>query len=91
MVVSYDDWASSGSRTISSRRPTSVTTSLQRPKQMPDGTVRSRSPARQRSRDRFLLFPVAFASLGSNLKTTSIFFNDKWDQSALHLQPRRPL
>jgi outer membrane receptor protein involved in Fe transport len=50
------------------------------PKQMPDGTVQiALAGAANGSRDRFLYFPVAFASLGSNLKTSSVFINDKWD------------
>ena len=49
------------------------------PVQNPDGTVSITIKGSPTTGDRFVYFPIAFASLGSNLKTSSVFVNDKWD------------
>jgi len=76
MVVGYDDWAeqrlSNNFQSPTDFRYNAQTTP---PKQLPDGTVQIALGAN----DRFIWFPIALSSLGSNLKTTSAFFNDKWD------------
>jgi len=81
MVVGYDNWAEQRlSNNFQSPTDFRFDTRVNAPKQMPDGTVQiALKGSANGSADRFLYFPVAFASLGSNLKTTSIFFNDKWD------------
>lgn len=76
MVVGYDDWAeqrlSNNFQSPTDFRFQNQTNAL---KQMPDGTVQlSLGPS-----DRWVWFPIALSSLGSNLKTTSEFINDKWD------------
>jgi len=76
VVIGYDDWAE---QRLSNnfQSPTDFRYDIRTnvPKQLADGTVQiSLGPS-----DRFVWFPVAFASLGSNLKTTSEFINDKWD------------
>ena len=81
MVVGYDDWHElRASNNYQSPTDFRFDSRFNEPKQMPDGTVQiALSGAANGSRDRFLYFPVALASLGSDLQTTSIFFNDKWD------------
>ncbi len=81
MVLGYDNWAEQRlSNNYQSPTDFRYDTRFNAPKQMPDGTLQiALAGAANGSRDRFLYFPVAFASLGSNLKTTGIFFNDKWD------------
>jgi hypothetical protein len=76
MVVGYDNWAEQRlSNNFQSPTDFRFDARSSLPKQMPDGTVQiTLGPA-----DRFTWFPIAFSSLGSNLKTTSAFFNDKWD------------
>jgi outer membrane receptor protein involved in Fe transport len=76
LVVGYDDWAE---QRLSNnfQSPTDFRFDVRSGvlKQLPDGTVQTTlGPT-----DRFVWFPVALASLGSNLKTTSEFINDKWD------------
>lgn len=76
MVVGYDDWAE---QRLSNnfQSPTDFRFDVRSgvPKQLADGTVQiTLGPT-----DRFVWFPIALSSLGSNLKTTSEFFNDKWD------------
>ena len=78
IVAGYDDWAeqrlSNNYQSPTDFRFQNQTNPL---KQLPDGTVQlSLGPS-----DRWVWFPIALSSLGSNLKTTSIFFNDKWDLS----------
>lgn len=81
MVVGYDDWAEQRlSNNYQSPTDFRYDSRVNAPKQMPDGTVQiALKGSANGTADRFLYFPVGFASLGSNLKTTSIFFNDKWD------------
>jgi hypothetical protein len=77
MVVGYDNWAEQRlSNNFQSPTDFRYDVRSNVPKQMPDGTVQI---ALKGGADRFIWFPVAFASLGSDLKTTSTFFNDKWD------------
>ena len=76
VVFGYDDWAeqrlSNNYQSPTDFRFQNQTNAL---KQMPDGTVQlSLGPS-----DRWVWFPIALSSLGSNLKTTSEFINDKWD------------
>jgi len=77
MVVGYDEWAE---QRLSNnyQSPTDFRYDVRSnvPKQLPDGTVQI---ALKGGTDRFIWFPIALASLGSNLKTNSMFFNDKWD------------
>ena len=81
MVVGYDNWAEQRlSNNFQSPTDFRYDVRFNVPKQLPDGTVQiSLKGSANGSADRFIYFPVAFASLGSNLKTTSMFFNDKWD------------
>jgi outer membrane receptor protein involved in Fe transport len=81
MVVGYDDWAEQRlSNNYQSPTDFRYDVRFNTPRQMPDGTVQiALAGAANGSRDRFLYFPVAFSSLGSDLVTKSIFFNDKWD------------
>src|SRR4051794_1172460 len=77
MVVGYDDWAEQRlSNNYQSTTNFRYDVRGATPVQMPDGTLQI---ALTSNVDRFQYFPVAFASLGSNLKTTSVFANDKWD------------
>ena len=76
MVLGYDNWAEQRlSNNFQSPTDFRFDARSALPQQMPDGTVQIKLGAS----DRFTWFPVAFSSLGSNLKTTSMFFNDKWD------------
>jgi len=81
MVLGYDDWAEQRlSNNYQSPTDFRFDSRFNVPKQLPDGTVQiALAGAANGSKDRFLYFPVAFASLGSNLVTKSEFFNDKWD------------
>jgi outer membrane receptor protein involved in Fe transport len=81
MVLGYDDWAEQRlSNNFQSPTDFVFQNRFNAPIQMPDGSVQiALKGAANGSADRFLYFPVAFSSLGSNLKTTSGFFNDKWD------------
>jgi hypothetical protein len=76
LVVGYDNWAEQRlSNNFQSPTDFRFDVRSSAPKQLADGTVQiTLGPT-----DRFVWFPVAFSSLGSNLKTTSAFFNDKWD------------
>jgi outer membrane receptor protein involved in Fe transport len=76
VVAGYDDWAEQRlSNNYQSPTDFRFDVRSSAPKQLPDGTVQiTLGPT-----DRFVWFPVALASLGSNLKTTSLFVNDKWD------------
>jgi outer membrane receptor protein involved in Fe transport len=77
MVVGYDDWAEQRlSNNYQSTTNYRYDVRGVAPVQQPDGSIKI---ALTSGVDRFNYFPVAFASLGSNLKTTSVFFNDKWD------------
>jgi len=77
MVVGYDNWAEQRlSNNYQSPTDFRYDVRSKVPVQMPDGTVQI---SLKGGTDRFIWFPVALASLGSDLKTTSIFFNDKWD------------
>jgi len=77
MVVGYDDWAEQRlSNNYQSTTNFRYDVRGVAPVQQPDGTIKI---ALTSNVDRFNYFPVAFASLGSNLKTTSVFANDKWD------------
>ncbi|HSY49527.1 MAG TPA: carboxypeptidase regulatory-like domain-containing protein [Thermoanaerobaculia bacterium] len=76
IVAGYDDWAE---QRLSNnyQSPTDFRYDIRSnvPKQLADGTVQiSLGPT-----DRFVWFPIALASLGSNLATKSEFINDKWD------------
>jgi outer membrane receptor protein involved in Fe transport len=81
MVVGYDNWSETRqSNNYQSPTDFRFDSRFNEPKQMPDGTVQiALAGAANGSRDRFIYFPVALASLGSDLKTKSTFFNDKWD------------
>lgn len=76
VVLGYDNWAEQ--RVANNfQSPTDFRFDVRSavPKQLPDGTVQiSLGPT-----DRFVWFPISLATLGSNLKTTSQFVNDKWD------------
>jgi len=77
MVAGYDEWAEQRlSNNFQSPTDFRYDVRSNVPKQLPDGTVQI---ALKGGADRFIWFPVAFASLGSDLKTNSLFFNDKWD------------
>jgi hypothetical protein len=77
MVVGYDNWAEQRlSNNYQSTTNFRYDVRGATPVQMPDGTLQI---ALTSGVDRFNYFPVAFASLGSNLQTNSVFFNDKWD------------
>lgn len=77
MVVGYDDWAEQRlSNNYQSPTDFRYDVRANVPKQLADGTVQI---ALKGGTDRFIWFPVALASLGSNLQSTSMFFNDKWD------------
>ena len=77
MVVGYDDWAEQRlSNNYQSTTNFRYDVRGAPPVQQPDGTIKIQLTS---NTDRFNYFPVAFASLGSNLKTTSVFANDKWD------------
>ena len=77
MVVGYDDWAEQRlSNNYQSTTNFRYDVRGAAPVQQADGTIKIQLTSNV---DRFNYFPVAFASLGSNLKTTSLFFNDKWD------------
>jgi hypothetical protein len=76
LVVGYDNWAEQRNSN-NFQSPTDFRFDVRSgvPKQLADGTVQiTLGPT-----DRFVWFPIALSSLGSNLKTTSTFFNDKWD------------
>jgi outer membrane receptor protein involved in Fe transport len=81
VVFGYDDWAEQRqSNNYQSPTDFRYDVRFNTPVQNPDGTVSIAihgDPAG--NADRFLYFPVAFASLGSNLVTKSVFVNDKWD------------
>jgi len=76
MVAGYDDWAEQRlSNNFQSPTDFRFDVRSSVPKQLADGTVQiTLGPT-----DRFVWFPIALSSLGSNLKTTSGFINDKWD------------
>jgi len=77
MVLGYDNWAEQRlSNNFQSPTDFRYDVRGNKMKQIADGTVQI---ALKSGIDRFQWFPVAFASLGSDLKTTSMFFNDKWD------------
>jgi hypothetical protein len=77
MVVGYDDWAEQRlSNNYQSATDFRYDVRGTPPVQQADGTIKIQLTS---NTDRFIWFPVAFASLGSNLKTTSFFVNDKWD------------
>ncbi len=77
MVVGYDDWAEQRlSNNYQSATDFRYDVRGAAPVQQADGTIKI---ALTSNSDRFNYFPVAFASLGSNLKTNSMFANDKWD------------
>ena len=77
MVLGYDDWAEQRlSNNYQSTTNFRYDVRGAAPVQQPDGTIKIQLTS---GVDRFNYFPIAFASLGSDLKTTSVFFNDKWD------------
>jgi hypothetical protein len=77
VVVGYDDWAEQRlSNNYQSTTDFRYDIRGAAPVQQADGTIKI---ALTSNVDRFNYFPIAFASLGSNLKTTSVFANDKWD------------
>jgi len=77
LVVGYDNWAEQRlSNNYQSSTDFRFDLRGSAPVQQPDGTIKI---ALTSNTDRFIWFPIAFASLGSNLKTTSVFANDKWD------------
>lgn len=80
-VFGYDDWAEQR-KANNFQSPTNIRFDVRTnpPVQNPDGTVSVQvhgDPAG--NGDRFIYFPIAFTSKGSDLVTKSIFFNDKWD------------
>jgi hypothetical protein len=77
----YDQWAEQRlSNNFQSPTDFRYDVRFNPPVQMPDGTVQiSLKGSPNGTADRFIYFPVALASLGSNLKTESVFANDKWD------------
>ena len=81
IVLGYDDWVEQrNSNNYQSPTDFRYDVRSKAPVQQPDGSVQiSLKGDPNGNGDRFLYFPVAFASLGSNLKTNSVFFNDKWD------------
>jgi len=77
MVVGYDDWAEQRlSNNYQSTTNFRYDVRGTPPVQQADGTIKIQLTS---NTDRFNYFPVAFASLGSNLQTNSVFANDKWD------------
>lgn len=77
IVAGYDDWAEQRlSNNYQSTTNFRYDVRGAAPVQQADGTIKIQLTS---NTDRFNYFPIAFASLGSNLKTTSVFFNDKWD------------
>jgi hypothetical protein len=77
MVIGYDDWAEQRlSNNFQSTTDFRYDVRGASPVQQPDGTIKVQLTTNV---DRFNYFPIAFASLGSNLKTNSVFANDKWD------------
>lgn len=80
-VFGYDDWAEQR-QANNYQSPTNVRFDVRTnpPVQNPDGTVSIQvHGAANGTGDRFIYFPIAFNSLGSNLVTKSAFLNDKWD------------
>jgi outer membrane receptor protein involved in Fe transport len=77
VVAGYDDWAEQRlSNNYQSTTNFRYDVRGAAPVQQADGTIKI---ALTSNTDRFNWFPIAFASLGSNLKTNSVFVNDKWD------------
>lgn len=82
-VFGYDDWAEQR-QANNYQSPTNVRFDVRTnvPVQNPDGTVSIQVHGDPTGNgDRFIYFPIAFTSKGSNLVTKSIFLNDKWDLS----------
>lgn len=80
-VFGYDDWAEQREAN-NYQSPTSIRFDVRTnpPVQNPDGTVSIQVHGDPTGNgDRFIYFPIAFTSKGSNLVTKSIFINDKWD------------
>ncbi len=80
-VVGYDDWAEQR-QANNYQSPTSVRFDVRTnpPVQNPDGTVSIQVHGDPSGNgDRFIYFPIAYNSLGSDLVTKSMFINDKWD------------
>ena len=80
-VFGYDDWAEQR-KSNNYQSPTNVRFDVRTnaPVQNPDGTVSIQVHGNAAGNgDRFLYFPIAFNSLGSDLVTKSAFVNDKWD------------
>jgi carboxypeptidase family protein/TonB-dependent receptor-like protein len=83
-VFGYDDWAEQRlANNYQSPTDFRLNLNTNAPVQNPDGTVSIQVHGDPTGRgDRIIYFPIAFASLGSNLKTQSAFINDKWDLSS---------
>jgi len=81
VVVGYDDWAEQrASNNYQSPTNFRFDVRTNAPVQNPDGTVSIQVHGDPTGNgDRIIWFPIQFASLGSNLATTSVFANDKWD------------
>jgi hypothetical protein len=79
-VFGYDQWAEQR-KSNNYQSPTDFRFDMLNniPVQNADGTVSIAIHGDPLTGDRFVYFPIAFASLGSDLKTNSIFLNDKWD------------
>lgn len=80
MVGGYDHWAEQRASN-NFQSPTNFRFDIlnKPPIQQPDHTVQISVVGSKTTGDRFIWFPIAQASLGSDLKTDSFFINDKWD------------
>lgn len=80
MVVGYDRWAEQR-KSNNFQSPTNFRFDIlnKAPIQQPDHTVQISVVGSKTTGDRFIWFPISQASAGSDLKTDSLFFNDKWD------------
>ena len=80
MVFGYDNWAEQRlSNNFQSATDFRFDILNKPPIQNADGTVSISIIGSPTTGDRFVYFPIALSSLGSNLKTDSVFLNDKWD------------
>src|SRR6185503_18363915 len=79
-VFGYDDWAEQR-KSNNFQSPTDFRVDILNtaPVQNPDGTVSIAVKGSPTTGDRFVYFPISARSLGSDLVTKSIFFNDTWD------------
>jgi len=80
MVFGYDNWAEQrNSNNFQSPTDFRLDILNTQPVQNADRTVSITVHGNPQTGDRIVYFPIAQTSLGSNLKTASLFLNDKWD------------